>query len=61
MGVKIIEADVVNLSRSNVRHDPEKLANTLVNLIMNDKKLKAGTNILEYMLTRIRKISGKIL
>ena len=55
MGVKIIEADVVNFSRSNVRHDPEKLANTLINLIMNDKKLKAGTNILEYMLTRDKK------
>ncbi len=55
MGIKVVEADVAKISANNVRHDPEKLANTISNVIMNDSKLKARTSILEYILTSEKK------
>lgn len=54
-GAKVISADIVNTEKGKIRHDPEKLANVLIRTILDDPKVKSGSNIIEYILNSAKR------
>ncbi len=55
MGVKIVEGDIMSIGPDTVRHDPEKLAGLLSDLIIDVSADKGKMSALEYLLAREKK------
>ncbi len=56
MGIRVIEADLLTMSGRQIRHDPEKLAATIFNTIMQAQEHKVPRNALGQLLANEHKI-----
>lgn len=56
LGVAIVEADLLKITGSQIRHDSEKLANTVLQTIMKDHQLKHSVSALGYLIANERKL-----
>lgn len=55
LGIKVIEADILKIKGRQVRHDPEKLANVVMNIVLNDQDVNRSLTALDYIAARERK------
>lgn len=55
LGIRVVEADVLKINRRQVRHDPEKLANVVMNIVLADQEFNKPMTALDYIAVRERK------
>lgn len=59
-GIKVIKADLLDIEKGLVRHNPKKLASVILKLINEEIILKEKRNMIDYLYTkgRIKKIAS---
>lgn len=55
LGSTVVEADVLKIKGRQVRHDPEKLAHVIMNIILNNQDANKSMSALDYVAARERK------
>ena len=48
-GIKILKADIIGVEKGFIRHDPQKLAATIINLVNNEVNLKEKKKVIKYL------------